>query len=91
MSSTLKTLILWMVIFVVVILLWNSFQAGKVNQHELSFSEFLEEVDQRRIAEVTIRGQEVSGTFREGGQYAATEEFVTLSASRVSRPGRGPP
>ena len=38
MSGTLRTLLLWMVIFVVVILLWNTFQVGKTTQQDLTYS-----------------------------------------------------
>ena len=58
MNPTIRTLILWIAIFVVVIVLWNTFQAGRVNRHQLSFSQFIEEVEQGRIAEVTIRGHQ---------------------------------
>jgi hypothetical protein len=42
LNSTLRTLLLWMVIFVVVILLWNTFQAGRAHRHELTYNEFTE-------------------------------------------------
>ena len=77
MNQTVRTLIVWIAIFVVVILLWNTFQAGRVNRFPLTFTEFLEQVEQGRVAEVTIRGQEVSGTFTEGGQYGEGDVFFT--------------
>ena len=82
MNSTVKTLVLWMGIFLVVILLWNSIQAGKIGTHELTFSEFLKEVESGRIAEATIRefpsgGSEVTGTFDGGGKYPEGETFTT--------------
>ncbi len=78
MSSTLKTLLLWTVIFLVVILLWSTFQAGRVTRHELSFSEFLDNVSSGRVKEVTVRGQEVHGTFKRGGAYPEGDEFTVL-------------
>ncbi len=77
MTPTVRTLIVWIAIFVVVILLWNTFQAGRVTRFPLTFTEFLEQVEQGHVAEVTIRGQEVSGTFTEGGQYAEGDSFFT--------------
>jgi len=79
LNSTVRTLVLWIAIFVVVIVLWNTFQAGRVNRAQLSFSEFIEEVEQGRVAEVTIRGQELSGKFKEGEQYAEGANFTTYS------------
>ncbi|HSN88434.1 MAG TPA: ATP-dependent zinc metalloprotease FtsH [Thermoanaerobaculia bacterium] len=75
MNSTLKTLFLWMAIFVVVILLWNSFQGGKSAQQELTFTQFMEKVDQRKVSEVTIRGQQLTGKFKDAGE--AGQEFKT--------------
>ncbi len=77
MNSTVKTLFLWMAIFVVVILLWQTFQGGKASKTELSFSQFLEVVQKGKVAEVTIRGQEVSGKFRGGAEYNEGQEFTT--------------
>ncbi len=78
MNPTVRTLILWIAIFVVVIVLWNTFQSGRGRETQLSFSEFIEEVNDGRIAEITIRGQRVNGTFKEGGQYAKDQEFTTF-------------
>ncbi|MEJ2085833.1 MAG: ATP-dependent zinc metalloprotease FtsH [Acidobacteriota bacterium] len=77
MNPTLRTLIVWIAIFVVVILLWNTFQAGRVNRISLTFTEFLEQVNKGRVAEVTIRGQELTGAFTEGGQYGDGDRFYT--------------
>ena len=75
MSSTLRTLLLWMVIFVVVILLWNTFQVGKTTRHELTYSEFNEQLNKGQVAKITLRDQSITGLFKEGGQYAKDEEF----------------
>ncbi len=75
MSSTLRTLLLWMVIFVVVILLWNTFQAGRPQRHDLTYNEFTEQLANGQIEKLTIRDQTISGVFKEGGQYAKGEEF----------------
>src|ERR1700688_349627 len=77
LNSTLKTLFLWMAIFVVVILLWNTFQTGKSARKELKFSEFDQAVERGRVAEVTLRGQQVTGKFKAGGEYAEGDEFHT--------------
>jgi cell division protease FtsH len=66
-----------MVIFVVVILLWNTIQTGNAG-HELTFTEFMEQVESGRISEVTIAGQKVSGTFRSGGEFTEGEGFVSF-------------
>ena len=77
MNPTIRTLIVWVAIFIVVILLWNTFQAGKVNRFPLTFTDFMAEVEDGRVKEVTIRGQELSGVFAEGGQYQEGDNFIT--------------
>jgi len=77
LNPTVRTLIVWIAIFVVVILLWNTFQAGRINQVSLTFTEFLEQVEKGRVAEVTLRGQELTGAFSEGGQYSGEDSFYT--------------
>jgi cell division protease FtsH len=77
LNSTVKTLFLWMAIFVVVILLWQTFQGGKANRQELKFSQFLELVQKRKVSEVTITGQQVTGKFKGGAEYTEGEEFTT--------------
>ncbi len=75
MSSTLRMLLLWMVIFVVVILLWNTFLVGKPTQHELTYSEFNEQLNKGHVAKITLREQTIIGIFKEGGQFTKGEEF----------------
>ena len=77
MNPTIRTLIVWVAIFIVVILLWNTFQAGRVDRFPLTFTDFMAEVEDGRVKEVTIRGQELSGVFAEGGQYQEGDNFIT--------------
>ncbi|HJX29488.1 MAG TPA: ATP-dependent metallopeptidase FtsH/Yme1/Tma family protein, partial [Thermoanaerobaculia bacterium] len=75
MNSTLKTLFLWMAIFVVVILLWNTFQRSKTSQEDISFTQFMENVRQGKVAAVTIIGdQEVTGKYK-GTELPQGKEF----------------
>ncbi|MFL6235989.1 MAG: ATP-dependent zinc metalloprotease FtsH [Thermoanaerobaculia bacterium] len=78
MSSTVKTLFLWMAIFGVVILLWNTFQGGKTAQKELSYSELVTAVQQGKVAEVTIRGKQLTGKYRGDGLGGGQEFKTTL-------------
>jgi cell division protease FtsH len=73
LNPTIRTLIIWVAIFVVVIMLWNAFQTGKMNRQQIDFSEFLDDLQQGRVEQVTIRGNEVSGTYKEAGSEAGAE------------------
>ncbi len=76
MNSTLKTLFLWMAIFVVVILLWNTFQRSKTSQAEPTYTGFINDVRAGRVSEVKIVGkQDIEGKYKGGAQHAEGEEF----------------
>ncbi len=75
MNSTFRTLLLWMVIFVVVILFINTLRSGSSAHKELTYNEFSEQITRGHVEKVTLRDQSVNGTFRRGGQYAEGEEF----------------
>ena len=77
MNATLRTLLLWMVVFVAVILLWNTFQAGRAQRSELNFNQFQEKVDKGLVGEAVLRGTKVSGKFKAGGEHAGGDEFVS--------------
>src|SRR5436305_224034 len=67
-----------MAIFVVVILLWNTFQNGKSSRADLGYSEFMDAVQKGKVAEVTIRDDhKVSGKFKGGAEYQEGQEFTT--------------
>ena len=44
LNPTIRTVIVWVAIFVVVILLYNTFQTGKMNRQQITFSEFMEDI-----------------------------------------------
>jgi cell division protease FtsH len=92
-----KNLVLWIAIGVALMVLFNMFQSSSKPPTEttLSFSEFTSEVEGGQIHDVMIRGNSVSGHFRDG------RAFVTYSPSdpglveRLSKSGvrisAGPP
>ena len=65
MNPTIRTLVVWVAIFVVVILLYNAFQTGRMNRQQVTFSEFVADVRAGRVEKVTIRGNDVSGTYKD--------------------------
>ena len=77
MNSTIKTLVLWAIIFVVVILMWNTFNGGKANIQELTYSEFLEELGNENVDRVTVRGPQLSGNLKPSSRFPDGAEFLT--------------
>jgi len=65
-NSTVKTVVFWLVIVLSLVLLWQVVKQGGngTKDHEIKFSEFMSQVDQGNIADVTIIGMEVRGTYK---------------------------
>jgi cell division protease FtsH len=62
---------LWLVIVLLLFALFNLFQgtATRGPQPPLNYSDFIDHVDNGRVAEVTIEGQEITGQFRDGSEF----------------------
>ncbi len=69
MNSTVKTVVFWLVIVLSAFLLWQVMKAGSAGQKEkeVNFSQFLSDIDQGNVKEVTITGMEVRGKYRNDG------------------------
>ncbi len=68
-------LFLWFAI--AILLLFNFLENNEQRaQVELTYSEFLEAVQEGQVEEVTLRGQSMEGRFNEAGQEAREEEQV---------------
>ena len=72
MKNFSKNIILWIVIGILLIALFNLFQNGSsTNQSkEISFSDFLIAADNGNISEVKIVGNNVSGFFEDGRSFS---------------------
>jgi cell division protease FtsH len=66
LNSTVKTVVFWLVIVLSGVLLWQVVKAGNSGQkeREINFSEFMSQVDQSNVSEVTILNSEVRGKFK---------------------------
>ncbi len=63
MNATIKNLLVWMVILVLIILAWNVFKTGTTAIEEITFSQFMDQVVQGHVQKVTIRGDEIRGVY----------------------------
>ncbi|MGQ9918164.1 MAG: ATP-dependent zinc metalloprotease FtsH [Bryobacteraceae bacterium] len=62
MNSNVKTAIFWVVLVCIAVLLWTVVKTNAGRQvSDLSFTDFLKQVEAGRVVEVTISGTEVSG------------------------------
>jgi cell division protease FtsH len=69
MNPNFRNFALWAIIALLLIALFNMFQepTDRSNAREISYSQFLQDVDSGRIREVTIIGDRVSGSYTENG------------------------
>jgi cell division protease FtsH len=82
MNPFYKNLALWMVIGLIVILLFNLFQANQQPRGEIVFSDFLRKVDAGEVKEVTLRGNSVTGRLSDGSAFRTfTAEYPDLVKS----------
>ncbi len=67
MNSTFKTAVFWIVMLCTAVLLWRAVNAKSGDQiTTMSFSEFMEEVEQGNVQEVTAAGQQIEGESSSG-------------------------
>ncbi|MBI2820168.1 MAG: ATP-dependent metallopeptidase FtsH/Yme1/Tma family protein, partial [Acidobacteria bacterium] len=66
MNSTVKTVVFWVVMLATALLLWQVVRTGSPSrERELSFSEFMNQVEQGSIGEITLySSNEVTGQFK---------------------------
>jgi len=72
-NSTVKTIVFWVVMVAAVVLLYLVVKQGAPQQEqEITFSDFMNKVDQKKITEVTIAGaNEVRGKMQGDAQHTA--------------------
>ena len=66
MNSNVKTAIFWVILICVVVLLWTVVRTGRARpERQLTFSEFLSEVEAGKVRRVTISGSDVRGEYKD--------------------------
>ena len=71
MKNISKNVVLWIIIGLLLIVLFNLFQGSSNNRNatEISFSDFLGAAESGRISEVNISGNNVTGFFDDGRSF----------------------
>ena len=66
-----KNIVLWVIIALLVLALFNLFQNSSRNgaEQELAFSDFLAQIESGQVSEVTIEGNNVSGKLQNGTAF----------------------
>ncbi len=74
MNSTVKTVVFWVVIALSGALLWTVIQQGRSGQKEaeINFSQFMSDVDQGKVHEVTVDGMQLRGKLADNSAFHTT-------------------
>jgi cell division protease FtsH len=75
LNNLIKNMVIWLVIALVLMTVFNQFSTRQTTQAPMEYSQFIDEVKQGRIAKVTIEGRTLKGTKADG------RRFVTYSPS----------
>jgi len=73
-NSTVKTALFWLLIIVSAFLLWGVVKSARDGQKdkELNVTQFMGEMDQGLISEITVNGMEVHGKYKTGAAFHTT-------------------
>ncbi|MGH8401589.1 MAG: ATP-dependent metallopeptidase FtsH/Yme1/Tma family protein, partial [Gammaproteobacteria bacterium] len=83
MNDIVKTLFIWLLIAVVLLLVFNSFTSSSSKTHNVAYSEFLTAVDNGGVKKVTFDGRSLSGCCINGSDfetYSPVTDFNPLLA-----------
>ena len=64
-----KRIVLWAVLAVAATLGWNAYTRFQPSARNISFSQFLNDVDKRQITAISIHGDEVIGVNHQTGRF----------------------
>ena len=70
MNDVVKNLVLWVVIAVVLLSVFHSFGERTGSAQTLIYSDFLTQVKQGQVREVTIEGQNINGKLISGSSFS---------------------
>ena len=71
MNSTFKTVILWVTLVAVAVVLWRMIQGGPNagKDQEIAYTQFMSDLNDGKVADVTIEGNVARGKLRDGSVY----------------------
>ena len=68
-NRPMKSLFFWIAAGIVIITLWSLFQGPALAKKDVTFSQFMTEVEQSKVEEVTIQENQIRGRFTDGQTF----------------------
>ncbi len=70
MNNVTKNIALWLVIGLVLVMVFQSFSQTERPGQEVSFSEFMHQVEQGNVTQVTVKGNKIDGSYLDGQKFS---------------------
>ncbi|HHH40078.1 MAG TPA: ATP-dependent metalloprotease, partial [Sedimenticola sp.] len=70
MNDMAKNLILWVVIAIVLMSVFNNFTTKQSRTSTIAYSDFISQVKEGTVQSVTINGREIEGTLTSGASFS---------------------
>lgn len=79
-SKSYKNILFWIAAGVVIIILWSLLQSPGKTKKEVNFSQFMTEVENNKVEQVTITGSQIKGKYTDGTAFktVAPSQFNDL-------------
>jgi len=68
-NSSIKNIVFWVAAGAIIIFLWSVLQTPTIIKTEITFSQFMNEVEGKKVEEVTIIGSQLRGQYRDGTTF----------------------
>ena len=79
MNTLLKNIAFWTLIILAVLFFYKFLSANRPDQVEISFSQFMADVEAGRVTKVTITGNEIGGEYGQTGPDGLQKRFTTYA------------
>src|SRR5262245_53668534 len=89
MNANLRNFALWVVIVLLLLALFTLFQnpASRTKSNEITYSQFLKDVDQRKVRDANIAGNEIRGEYVGGQSFLTYAPYDPSLVDRLQRNG----
>ena len=77
-SQILKNLVLWLVIFVAIIALYQFINTPRTTHKEITYSEFLKLVDKNKVQNIKFNEKNITGSYKNAKAGKEPKEFKTV-------------
>ncbi len=79
MNTLLKNIAFWTLIILAVLFFYKFLSANRPDQVEISFSQFMADVEAQKVQKVTITGSEITGEYGQPGPDGQPKRFTTYA------------